>query len=271
MAMKRIIPSILVDKNLNIEFDPSQLKRVFSNLISNAIKYSDSGSLIFEANREKNLVQLSISDEGIGMTSDQLSKLFQPFTRFQRHLAEGAGLGLVVTQQLLEANHARIEVDSQYGSGTTFTLYLKASTKEPNRIPLSEVASQQIKLLYIEDSQDLRDSFIRSFESEKCKIFLAHNFVEAESIIRFQSFDGIICDRQTGQGTLLDFIQALSKKKEYSPILIISGLHSDLKIPPHFLRSFQVELIKKPADHLSIRQWVESLSNMPVSSAQLPA
>ena len=254
MALKNITPHVLVDRTVSIVFDREQFVRVLSNLISNAIKYSQSGTITIRARTEKNYVMLSVTDQGIGMTPDQVQQLFQPFTRFQRQLAEGAGIGLVITKQILEANQASIKVESDYGIGTTFTLKLLGTAEIASPFMECHHEPLALKLLHIEDNRDMQQSLMRSLEGRGVTIYCAHNFIEAESIVRFQSFDGIISDLETGQGSIETFLEQLARRSESSPVLVVSG-----RPLPASLRT-RVEYLKKPCNLEDIQTWLEKLS-----------
>jgi signal transduction histidine kinase/ActR/RegA family two-component response regulator len=262
LAMKKIIPSIFIGKELEVLFDTTQFSRVLSNIVCNAIKYSDSGNLVFRAEQIRDVIILSIADQGIGMTKEQLSSLFQPFTRYQRHLAEGAGLGLVVTKELLHANDASVIVDSEFGRGTTFTLTLKSPSLKD--IPSSLVSNFEFdtfkKILLIEDNQDIRNSLVRSFEDSKIRIYTAQNFIEAESIIRFQQFEAVISDLETGQGDIEQFLNQLDRRSGFCPVLIISG-----KTVPHSIIN-RVDYVKKPFHFEKIVEWIQKND---ITNAQL--
>jgi signal transduction histidine kinase len=112
--------------------DAQQLHQVLRNLISNAVEaMPDGGTLQITATADevRNNVTIRVHDSGIGMTPEQLGKLFQPlFTTKVR----GIGLGLVVVKNLIEANKGKVEVQSDVGKGTRFSITLPMSTEREN-------------------------------------------------------------------------------------------------------------------------------------------
>ncbi|TNV86806.1 hypothetical protein FGO68_gene15757 [Halteria grandinella] len=110
--------------------DENRVKQILINLISNAIKYTQRGSVKVLASIPPNgedIVHIQIADTGVGMTQEQLSKLFIPYTKIlsNRKLnAEGVGLGLAVSKNIAHALGGDITVQSIVGRGTTFTLIL---------------------------------------------------------------------------------------------------------------------------------------------------
>ena len=107
--------------------DADRIKRVLTNLVSNAVKYSPAGTRVtLEVAKENAQVVLTISDQGPGISKDDLDVLFQPFGRGRAAstLAEGTGMGLYVVKQIIEAHNGRIDVQSEPGRGATFQIRL---------------------------------------------------------------------------------------------------------------------------------------------------
>lgn len=123
------------DKTLpRIRSDKTKLRQVFINLIGNAIKYTEKGSVAVSAETDENAVSVLIRDTGIGMTPEQRAKLFDKFYRIrttQTQNITGTGLGLWITRQLIEKMGGEIYVDSIEGSGTQikFTIPLAKPQK----------------------------------------------------------------------------------------------------------------------------------------------
>jgi signal transduction histidine kinase len=108
--------------------DPRRLKQVLLNLISNAINYNRPGGAIrLRVVRDGDEhIRIEVRDTGIGMTADQLTRLFTPFDRLGVRGVEGNGLGLVVCKTLIEAMGGSIEVVSSPGAGSVFAVRLPA-------------------------------------------------------------------------------------------------------------------------------------------------
>jgi hypothetical protein len=108
------------------------------NLISNAAKFTEKGTISIDVNRERkegtDRVVFSVSDTGIGMTRDQTNRLFEPFSQADASTNRkygGTGLGLAITKRLCKMMGGEINVQSEYGVGTTFTMWLPAQVTEP--------------------------------------------------------------------------------------------------------------------------------------------
>jgi len=111
-----------------VKGDETRLKQVIVNLLHNAVKFTEKGIIRIEVLRlSKNKLQFSVSDTGIGMTSEQLKHIFKPFYQAgptsQRY--KGTGLGLAISKQLIELMNGEIAVQSEPGKGTTISFTLE--------------------------------------------------------------------------------------------------------------------------------------------------
>jgi len=120
-----------------IRCDPVRIQQVLNNLISNAMKYSPSGTKI-ELNVETvgNEVKFRVADQGVGIAQSELPYVFEPFRRtaFSKEDVPGVGLGLSVAQRIVKAHGGRIQVESEVGKGSTFWVYLPSTETTAERL-----------------------------------------------------------------------------------------------------------------------------------------
>lgn len=112
--------------------DRDKIKQVFLNLLSNAIKYNrEGGEITLSAQKKPDHLALSFTDTGEGISPENLERLFEKFFRVPgtEKLAQGSGLGLSICQRIVKAHGGNLEVKSQVGAGTTFTLLLPLKVK----------------------------------------------------------------------------------------------------------------------------------------------
>jgi signal transduction histidine kinase len=115
-----------------IETDAARLRQIVGNLVSNAVKYTRPGGRIAVngavssdgQRRDDQEILITVSDDGPGIPADKLPLLFTEFTRFDPAAAEGAGIGLAISQRIAAALGGEITVESRLGAGTTFALHL---------------------------------------------------------------------------------------------------------------------------------------------------
>ena len=113
--------------DLMMKADMQYMERVLLNLASNAVKYTPSGGDVsVKARKVENMIQINITDTGIGILKDDLSTIFERFERLEDHLeiASGTGLGLMISKFLIERHGGEIHVESEQGKGSTFTIVM---------------------------------------------------------------------------------------------------------------------------------------------------
>lgn len=128
--------------------DPHRLTQVFTNLLSNAIRFTheDDGRITFRLTQNNGMIAIAVQDNGPGIAPDDMHRLFKKFSQIGQPLSgghRGTGLGLVVCKELAELHGGRIEVASTLGKGTTFTVSIPAYTE---RFALDESFREQLQL-----------------------------------------------------------------------------------------------------------------------------
>lgn len=110
-----------------IEADENRVREILNNLISNAIKFTEKGSVTVEAKKRNNYILVSVIDTGIGIPKDKMKNLFQRFYQVDSSLGRrygGTGLGLLISKKVVEAHGGKINVESVLGKGSTFSFTL---------------------------------------------------------------------------------------------------------------------------------------------------
>lgn len=119
---------LLFNKSLQLFGDRQRLKHVMTNLIMNAIKYTETGSIEIGIKEEENFGRIFVSDSGIGISENDLDRIFERFYRVDKDRsreAGGTGLGLAIVKHIVEAHGSKIEVRSKIGKGSEFSFCLK--------------------------------------------------------------------------------------------------------------------------------------------------
>jgi two-component system phosphate regulon sensor histidine kinase PhoR len=120
---------VMIPTSITVMGDAHRLKQIFINLINNAILYTPSGGTIeVSATEEKNRVRICVSDTGIGISEEEIPRIFERFYRIDKARSRntgGTGLGLSIVKHLVEAHNGEITVQSTPGKGTMFTIILK--------------------------------------------------------------------------------------------------------------------------------------------------
>lgn len=112
----------------NIEGDETQITSMFTNLVDNAVKYTQPGGVVeVVGDTDGREISVSVSDTGIGIPEDKLARLFERFYRVDKARSKqtgGTGLGLSIVRHIVEKHGGRVTVESVHGEGSTFTVYL---------------------------------------------------------------------------------------------------------------------------------------------------
>ncbi len=117
-----------VRENLQVFGDKNKLKQVFVNLLTNAVKYTESGKVEIMVDEEPKEVKIIIKDSGIGIAQQDLERIFERFYRVDKARSRavgGTGLGLAIVKHIVEAHGSKVEVKSELGKGSEFSFKLK--------------------------------------------------------------------------------------------------------------------------------------------------
>ncbi len=145
--------------------DPLRLRQVLNNLMNNAVKFTESGEVVLGVDLislqdERALLEFSICDTGIGMTREQVTRLFEAFHQADDSISRrygGTGLGLAISRRLLQLMHSDLKLESEPGVGTTisFTLTLKADAAARRAAAPQRLASG-MRVLAVDDNPTAR-------------------------------------------------------------------------------------------------------------------
>jgi len=177
--------SVEVAEDLLVHGDPLRLAQVLSNLLTNAAKYTNPrGSIAIVARREQGNLQISVADSGIGIASEDLSKVFGMFAQLrsaQDHAAGGLGIGLALAKGIVELHGGRIEASSAGpGQGSRFTVHLPVGAPLPAAAPsphtqLNGSAASHKRILVADDNRDAAESLAIILRLEGHEVELAHD------------------------------------------------------------------------------------------------
>ena len=173
----------------NLIGDKNHLKQILNNLLTNAIKYTNNGSISIDisSTNDNNIANLTIkvNDTGIGIRKENLEKLFTKFERLDTEInsnIEGTGLGLVITKKLVELVNGTIEVSSKYNVGSTFLVKLpQKMSSTPSTLEKSNIIKDSSKKILLVDDNKLNikvakrllnslgyDNIVECYNGEEC-------------------------------------------------------------------------------------------------------
>ena len=223
--------------------DPLRLSQIFTNLINNATKFTESGSITLQIKLEQvigNNVKLSFSviDTGIGMTNEQLSGLFTAFTQADGSITRkygGTGLGLVISKSLVELMGGELQVESEYGKGSRFYFTLTLPVAAQSAVPKWKSVStfRNKNVLLVDDCGKLRDVLRHYLTKLRCVVEEAGSVDEALDLIQAHDeahetpYDMFVVDYQMPILNGFDFVQGLPSKMKKIPKILMHPIHFD--------------------------------------------
>lgn len=232
---KKLDLNVTVDPNMPRKMygDSVRIREIINNLINNAIKYTKEGAVSLKVTLlhrmgDEVVVELRVSDTGIGLTQQEISKIFDTFSRMnlkENQKIEGAGLGLAITKGFLEMMGGDIRVTSEYGRGTTFIATLKQTVVDSAPIEfnleeqegameeyqLGEMLLRDVKILVVDDNDINLEVVSKGLEFYGVKIETASSGKEAVEKAGRELFDIILMDQMMPE---MDGIQAMQMIRE---------------------------------------------------------
>ncbi len=252
---------VSVGEMLEVRCNPTEIREVFINIIYNALEaMPDGGRITFSTWNKDGVAFVSVSDTGNGMTEDVQKKVFDPF--FTTRRPEGTGLGMSIAYSILSRHNGKIEVKSEIGMGSTFTLQLPIVTEKDSIREISETEqvskSSGLHILVVDDEAQICDILDKFLSREGHMVRTVDNGAEAIILAGVSSYDLVLCDMVMPEAFGYDVIKALNKLERRPKIGIITGWGEKLKSIED--ENIKVDFIlKKPFDFSEITSHLNSL------------
>ena len=203
MANNKGIRFVSDFKNTEVRLygDAVRIEQIMDNLLANAVKFTESGTISFHVCYHEGKLTLEIEDTGSGMTEETLSRIFRPFERKDSAAnADGHGLGLSITQGLVKLLDGNIEVKSSIEQGSTFrvTLPLRQTVEpvEDEKPVLPHFEHLPRRVLVIDDNNMLRDVVKKMLERNSIECTACSTVTEVVKAMRSMDYDLLLSDIQ---------------------------------------------------------------------------
>ena len=226
--------------------DPLRLNQILINLANNAVKFTDEGEVIIKIslienftseNEEKVKLMFSVKDTGIGMTEDQINKIFQSFSQADMSITRkygGTGLGLAISQELVKLMGGEIFLQSEYGKGSNFSFTLPLGLQKNKNFPraLPSIDLRAMKVLVVDDNETSLEILRAYLENFTLKVTTANSGKEALKILeenKRDPFSLLLIDWNMPEMNGVETIERI-KQSCISPatvIVMISAYHSE--------------------------------------------
>ena len=241
---KSISLSTRIDDGIWGYMDIDKFDKILFNLLSNAIKYTPehkkinvSLSAIYKEGCR--FLVLNVEDEGIGIAEKDIKHIFTKFYNNKNHPGcQSNGIGLSLTKELVTLHHGTIEVSSEPGKGSVFTVeipidrevYSEREIAESSLLTVQEeetdtfIPDEKPCILFIDDNKDLRE-LIQHIFSKKYQIFIAENALQGLELLKNTPVDIIICDIMMPQMNGLEFCRQIKGdiQTNHIPIIMLTA------------------------------------------------
>ena len=241
---KSISLSSRIDDGIWGYMDIDKFDKILFNLLSNAIKYTPEHkkinvSLSTRYKEGCRYLILNVEDEGIGMAEKDIKHIFTKFYNNKNHPGcQSNGIGLSLTKELVTLHHGTIEVCSEPGKGSVFTVEIPIDREAYNEREIAESSPLTVQeeetdtfipdekpcILFIDDNKDLRE-LIQHIFSKKYQIFIAENALQGLELLKSTPVDIIICDIMMPLMNGLEFCQQIKGdiQTNHIPIIMLTA------------------------------------------------
>lgn len=240
--------------------DPTRLSQILLNLLSNAIKFTATGSVELTVSQRDTRIEFEVQDTGIGLTTEQIGRLFAPFEQGDSSTTRkygGTGLGLTITKRLIDLMNGSISVRSSLGEGTCFVIALPCRPAQagdlPKPAPMHGAAQPEslkgLRILAAEDEPTNQVILCDLLQRHGASVTLAVNGRQAVEAVAAnpQAFDLVMMDVQMPQ---MDGIEAARALRRIAPHLPVIGQTAHALQEEHdkCRAAGMVETVTKPLD-----------------------
>ena len=250
---------------VELDIDPSRLAQVLTNLMTNAIKYTDTGGKIaVRLTSRDDGVRLAVTDNGAGLSREEIGRIFEMFHQSRTPHTQnvgGLGVGLTVARSIAELHGGGLLAESPgIGKGATFTLWLPQLSDSkavdfsvPSLTPLPDAVDRRLlrgrRILLVEDSDDTREALERIFQRRACEVISATSGEQGLEMLKRTPPDIIISDLGLPGITGFEFMMEVRKHPEWRDVIAValSGLGREKDIKEATDVGFDAHLLK-PVD-----------------------
>ena len=275
--------------------DPVRLRQILTNLLANAIKFTDSGQVTLRIENERLSgsqlsLRITVRDTGIGITPQQQALLFQPFQQADGSITRrygGTGLGLVITKRLVAMMDGDIALSSTLGQGTVFTIVLRLGVPSEQTLPLGsdqllhktaeEVAPilSGLRILVVDDNTLNLTVATTLLANEGVLVSTAESGVEALQQVASQKFDLVLMDLEMPGMSGIEVTRKIRQSQsgiETLPIIAITA-HAFPEMRKEVFEVGMNDLLSKPYKpeqlNTMIARWCSD-ANEPLPVAEQP-
>lgn len=250
-AQEKSLNFVLESPQLWAEMDANIVGEILDNLLSNAIRYTNKGSIFLRARNQQGTIVVEVEDTGIGMTESQLEDAFEEFVQLgdnEKGPRQGMGLGLPIVKRLCQIHGIELKVESKFGKGTCFSLSWPAADKPCEERPVIPKHNHQgtMRILLVEDEEQVADAISAVLVSAGHDVAVCHSLEQTQGLIKEDwQPDIVLTDDRLPQGkNALDIIHCVHRKYPDLPVLVLTGNTSPERLTT--LQNSNLKVLFKP-------------------------
>ncbi|MBX2849629.1 MAG: response regulator [Acidiferrobacterales bacterium] len=227
-ATKNIALNVVTDipNNAIALVDDSRLRQCMINIIGNAIKFTDVGSVKVSASWQDDILSVKVIDTGLGISKENLNKIMLPFWQAPDTGKAGTGLGLTITKRIIDLMGGALKIDSVLGTGSTVEFSLPAPQIEASQARIDSIVhnpDKQLSLLLVEDDDDIADLVMLLLEEKGTSVVRVENGALAIEMAERSTFDLILMDIHMPIMNGYDAIKKIRQAGNETPIIVMSA------------------------------------------------
>ncbi len=262
IAKKQGLDLRFVHSSKWVRSDPAQLRRLLQNLISNAIKFTPEGRVLVGTRRRNDNVVVQVYDTGIGMKPDDQEVIFSEFTRLNtmENQIPGLGLGLSIVERIGKLLDHRVELISNPGGGTNFSVILnsvaalqdnlKTAAPRIRKSPVSRLSG--LRVLCVDNEPTILEGMEALLGKWGCEVWCASDLEETLACISSGTPDVVLIDYHLDDATGIELYQSIEQKTGQSPTgILITADRSEEVI--ELAATCDLALLNKPVKPAALR------------------
>ncbi|MFA3792507.1 PAS-domain containing protein [Aliiglaciecola sp. SL4] len=237
IAQRKKLNLIYVPSSAVVVSDKKLLKRIIQNLLSNAIRYTQSGKIVMGCRRNKQHIKVCVLDTGPGISTADQHHIFEEFRQLDKtNIQQGLGLGLTIVDRVSSLLNHPIQLQSQLGKGSNFSVSLPLGKRLKNPVKTADAILAKTEILHArtvllaENDPQTREAVVQLLESWEAKVITVENLSGLEKVNANEHIDLMLLDYHLDhQLTGLDIAENLRKKLQYKvPGILNSSDRSDI-------------------------------------------
>ncbi len=238
---------------------PAEIREIFINIINNSLDaMPNGGHIAFSTWNGGDTMFVSATDNGVGMSESVKKNIFDPF--FSTKGADGTGLGLSMVYGIVTRHGGKIDVASEIGKGTTFTMQFPATNKRKSLMKVPDTKQEtnvkSLRILVVDDEEAIRDILNQFLSRSGHNVKTVDNGADAINMVEGEGFDLVLCDLAMPNVFGYDVVKTLNSLKKRPKIGIVTGwseervADKDMKVDFYLSKPFKHAELMKHVDEL---------------------